>query len=120
MGGPAANSDRRRNCLRRKRHDASGQAAAKARAYFPAERGKFWFAAGLSFTSFAVVDGIVVVAVEFGNGFELNILGLNFGISASGIKLPIIGRIGAPRIAAVLPIEEAEPEVALSAGSPRS
>jgi hypothetical protein len=49
---------------------------AEARAFFPAQRGQFWFAAGLSFTSFAVVDGIVVVAVAFGNSFELNILGL--------------------------------------------
>lgn len=43
---------------------------------FPAIRGKFWFAAGISFTSFALVDGIAVVAVEFGNGFELSIFGL--------------------------------------------
>jgi len=64
--------------------------------------------------------GLLGVSVSRVDGVELNILGLNFGISASGIKLPIIGRIGAPRIAAVLPIEEAEPEVALSAGSPRS
>ena len=49
---------------------------AQARVFFPAQRGQFWFAAGVSFTSFALVDGIVVVAVAFGNGFELNILGL--------------------------------------------
>lgn len=48
----------------------------KLRTDFPAERGSFWFAAGLSFNSFVLVDGIVAVAVEFGNGFELNILGL--------------------------------------------
>ena len=48
----------------------------QARGYFPAARGEFWFAAGISFTSFAVVDGVVVVAVAFGNGFELSILGL--------------------------------------------
>ncbi len=49
---------------------------AQARAAFPAERGSFWFAAGISFNSFVLVDGIVVVAIAFGNGFELNILGL--------------------------------------------
>lgn len=49
---------------------------AQARASFPAERGAFWFAAGISFNSFVLVDGIVVVAIAFGNGFELNILGL--------------------------------------------
>ncbi|WP_298838161.1 DUF6603 domain-containing protein [uncultured Roseobacter sp.] len=43
---------------------------------FPPAKGKFWFAAGISFTSFALVDGIAVVAVEFGQGFELSIFGL--------------------------------------------
>ncbi|WP_299631503.1 DUF6603 domain-containing protein [uncultured Roseobacter sp.] len=46
------------------------------RGNFPAKKGKFWFAAGISFTSFALVDGIAVVAVEFGQGFELSIFGL--------------------------------------------
>ena len=48
----------------------------EVRQTFPAIRGKFWFAAGISFTSFALVDGIAVVAVEFGSGFELSIFGL--------------------------------------------
>lgn len=48
----------------------------KIRKILPAKQGKFWFAAGISFTSFAIVDGIAVVAVEFGDGFELNIFGL--------------------------------------------
>lgn len=43
---------------------------------FPPVKGRFWFAAGISFTSFAIVDGIAVVAVEFGQGFELSIFGL--------------------------------------------
>lgn len=43
---------------------------------FPPVKGRFWFAAGISFTSFALVDGIAVVAVEFGQGFELSIFGL--------------------------------------------
>ena len=46
------------------------------RGYFPAQRGSFWFAAGLSFTSFALVDGVAVVAVQIGDGFELALLGL--------------------------------------------
>ncbi|WP_460447722.1 DUF6603 domain-containing protein, partial [Angustibacter aerolatus] len=48
----------------------------QARQFFPASRGRFWFAAGISFTSFALVDGVVVVAVSFGDGFELDVLGL--------------------------------------------
>ncbi len=49
---------------------------AEARVHFAAERGSFWFAAGLSFSSFALVDGIAVIAVQIGGGFELSLLGL--------------------------------------------
>ena len=52
------------------------QELAAARVYFAAERGTFWFAAGLSFTSFALVDGVAVVAIQIGAGFELSLLGL--------------------------------------------
>lgn len=44
--------------------------------YFPMEKGAFWFAAGLSFNSFALVDGIAVVAVEIGDGLDISLLGL--------------------------------------------
>ncbi len=43
---------------------------------FPMQRGTFWFAAGISFNSFALIDGIAVVAVEFGDGLDVNLLGL--------------------------------------------
>jgi Protein of unknown function (DUF3750) len=42
--------------------------------------------------------GLLGFAASSVDGFELNILSLNFGVSSSGIKLPIVGRIGAPRI----------------------
>jgi len=45
-------------------------------AYFPPEPGNFWFAAGISFTSFSLVDGIAVLSVSVGNGLELNLFGL--------------------------------------------
>ena len=48
----------------------------KLGAYFPMSRGSFWFAAGLSFNSFAIVDGIAVVAVQIGDGLDINLLGL--------------------------------------------
>ena len=32
--------------------------------YFPMKKGTFWFAAGLSFNSFALVDGIAVVGAD--------------------------------------------------------
>jgi hypothetical protein len=43
---------------------------------FPIKQGQFWFAAGISFTSFALVDGVAVVAISVGDGFELALLGL--------------------------------------------
>jgi large repetitive protein len=52
------------------------QELAQARVFFAAERGTFWFAAGLSFNSFALVDGIAVVAIQIGGGFEMSLLGL--------------------------------------------
>ena len=45
-------------------------------AFFPHEMGNFWFAAGISFTSFALVDGVAVVAVSFGHGLTIDLLGL--------------------------------------------
>jgi hypothetical protein len=52
------------------------QALVAVRDTFPMRRDRFWFAAGLGFTSFALVDGVAVVAVSFGGGFELTVLGL--------------------------------------------
>jgi hypothetical protein len=43
---------------------------------FPIKQGEFWFAAGISFNSFALVDGVAVVAISVGDGFELALLGL--------------------------------------------
>jgi Protein of unknown function (DUF3750) len=47
--------------------------------------------------------GLFGVAASGVDGLELNILSLNFGVSPSGIKLPLIGRIGAARINASIP-----------------
>jgi hypothetical protein len=44
--------------------------------YFPMSKGTFWFAAGLSFNSFALVDGIAVVGVQIGDGLDINLMGL--------------------------------------------
>jgi large repetitive protein len=43
---------------------------------FPMRHGEIWFAAGISFTSFALVDGIAVVSVAIGDGLEISLLGL--------------------------------------------
>lgn len=44
--------------------------------YFPPEPGNFWFAAGVSFTCFSLVDGIAVVSVSIGDGLDINLFGL--------------------------------------------
>jgi hypothetical protein len=38
--------------------------------------------------------GVLGVAVSAVDGLELNLLGLNFGLSPTGVKLPMVGRIG--------------------------
>jgi hypothetical protein len=44
---------------------------------FPPERGAFWLAAGVRFTSFTVVDSIAVLAVAIGRDLEVSLLGLS-------------------------------------------
>jgi len=38
--------------------------------------------------------GVLGVAVSAVDGLEFNVLGLNFGISPNGVKLPMVGRVG--------------------------
>jgi hypothetical protein len=45
------------------------------------------------------LGGLFGIAASGVEGLELNLLGLNFGIGPSGLKLPIIGRIGPSRVA---------------------
>lgn len=44
--------------------------------YFPPEPGNFWFAAGISFTSFSLVDGVAVLSISIGDGLDMNLMGL--------------------------------------------
>ena len=66
--------------------------------YFPHSPGNFWFAAGISFNSFALVDGVAVVAVAFGDGLEINLLGLarmalpRPGVELVSIELALLAR----------------------------
>lgn len=48
------------------------------------------------------LGGLLGVAASRVDGLEFNILGLNFGVSGSGVKLPLVGRIGGakPAVAA--------------------
>ena len=51
--------------------------------------------------SLAGLFGVAASGVE---GIELNLLGLNFGVGPSGIKLPLVGRIGGARVAHAAPV----------------
>ena len=53
------------------------------------------------------LGGLFGFAASGVEGIELNLLSLNFGISGSGIKLPLVGRIGGP----TFPAAVAEPGV---------
>jgi hypothetical protein len=62
----------------------SGDAASLATisGLFAAQKGTYWIAGGIQFTSFGLIQGKVIVAVQFGNKFSFNLLGLAaFGIS---------------------------------------
>jgi hypothetical protein len=45
------------------------------------------------------LGGVFGVSASGVEGLELNLLSLNFGIGPSGLKLPMIGRIGSPSFA---------------------
>jgi len=40
------------------------------------------------------LGGVLGLAVSAVDGLEFNVLGLNFGVSPSGVKLPMVGRVG--------------------------
>lgn len=45
------------------------------------------------------LGGVLGIAASRIDGLEINLLGLNFGVSGSGVKLPLVGRIGGARSA---------------------
>ena len=56
------------------------------------------------------LGGLLGVSASGVEGVELNVLGLSFGVGPSGIKLPVVGRIGAARAAyAAEPRENFQP-----------
>jgi len=61
--------------------------------------------------SLAGVLGFSASGVE---GLELNLLSLNFGVGPGGLKLPLVGRIGSPKIDSALGVE---PQVSAEAGT---
>jgi hypothetical protein len=55
------------------------------------------------------IGGILGFAASAVDGLEFNFLGLNFGLSPTGIKLPLIGRIGGFTPSAIAAEEPAKP-----------
>ena len=74
------------------------------------------FAAAPSGSGFQLsLRGLLGLAASGVDGLELNVLGLNFGVSPNGLKLPIIGRIGSFRSSAA--IEDARATAAARAST---
>ncbi|MDT4972482.1 MAG: large repetitive protein, partial [Pseudonocardiales bacterium] len=46
------------------------------RTIVPPAQGEYWVAAGISFTSFVLINGEILLTVQFGDGLEIAILGL--------------------------------------------
>ncbi|MDH3295098.1 MAG: hypothetical protein OER95_12340, partial [Acidimicrobiia bacterium] len=65
---------------------------------FPARRGNFWFAAGVRFTSFVLLETVAVLAVEVGDEVEIALLGLSRAVlpdpafPIASIELALIAR----------------------------
>ncbi len=51
------------------------------------------------------LGGLLGIAAGRIEGLEINVLGLNFGVSGSGLKLPLVGRLGAARPAVAAPAQ---------------
>lgn len=66
---------------------------------FPMAEGPFWLAAGVSFNSFALVEGVAVLSVAVDDGLEVALLGLarmalpRPGVALASIELGLIARI---------------------------
>ena len=57
------------------------------------------FGAAPSGSGFQVsLGGVLGMAVSAVDGLEFNLLGLNFGVSPNGVKLPIVGRFGSSSV----------------------
>ena len=51
------------------------------------------------------LGGLLGIAAGRIEGLEINVLGLNFGVSGSGLKLPLVGRLGPARPALAAPAQ---------------
>jgi hypothetical protein len=64
----------------------------KLNQYISPESGEIFFAIGIKFTSFKIIDSFALLTVAFGNRFELNVLGLSNLI----VPTPEAGKVVSP------------------------
>src|SRR2546430_16702136 len=50
--------------------------------------------------------GVLGIAASGVDGLQVNLLGLNFGVGPSGLKLPLLGRLGTPRLGEAIDTEK--------------
>ncbi len=50
--------------------------------------------------------GLLGITASGVNGLEVNVLGLNFGVGPRGLKLPLLGRLGTPRLGEAIATEK--------------
>ncbi len=74
----------------------AGDALEKLASWIPAQRGEYWLAVGIQFTTFDIINTNALLIVEFGNELVVAVLGL------STLKQP---QIGTPYVYAELEIE---------------
>lgn len=86
---------------------SAGTALAKMEAYLPPERGEYWLAAGVRFTSFDLVNSNALFTFSIGKQLEVGILGLSW------TSLPPPSAPGAAKPAEVFAYGELEIEVKL-------
>lgn len=86
---------------------SAGTALAKMETYLPPERGEYWLAAGLRFTSFDLINSNALFTFSIGKQLEVGILGLSW------TSLPPPSAPGAAEPAEVFAYGELEIEVKL-------
>jgi hypothetical protein len=86
----------------------AGEALVKLQEYVPAQTGQYFLAAGVRFTSFKMIDSFALLAVSFGQHFEIDILGIStikIPFSAQGEGKPCLAEIQVAFKASFIPDE---------------
>ncbi|KIE05730.1 hypothetical protein NF27_DC00090 [Candidatus Jidaibacter acanthamoeba] len=58
-------------------------------AYMPVDQGQYWAAAGVTFTSYEMLNSVALVCVTFGVDLEIGLIGLSKAVIPKGDPMPI-------------------------------